>query len=121
LTEKNRSRTIYGFVSRRRLDQTLALFDFPNPVATSESRIITNVPLQRLFWMNSGFIDRQAHALADRLKGDDSGRIRSAYRLLYGREPEAGELKLGLEYLRNNAWPSYARVLLSSNEFTFVD
>ena len=31
----------------------LALFDFPNPNNTSEQRVVTNVPLQRLFMMNS--------------------------------------------------------------------
>ncbi len=121
LNEKNRRRTIYGFVSRRKLDSTLALFDFPNPNNTSESRIVTNVPLQRLFWMNSGFIEQQAQALADRLAGDNPARIRGAYRLLFNREPDSRELQLGLDYLRGAPWPSYARALLSSNEFTFVD
>jgi len=121
LDEKNSSRTVYGFVSRRKLDGTLALFDFPNPNNTSEGRIVTNVPLQRLFWMNSKFVDQQAHALAERFSGDDEARIRAAYRTLFSRQPDAEELKLGLEYLRRGEWPSYARALLSSNEFTFVD
>ena len=38
----------------------LALFDFPNPNNTSEQRVVTNVPLQRLFLMNSSFVEEQA-------------------------------------------------------------
>ncbi|HET8548537.1 MAG TPA: PSD1 and planctomycete cytochrome C domain-containing protein [Bryobacteraceae bacterium] len=121
LDEKNNQRTVYGFVSRRKLDGMLALFDFPNPNSTSEARNQTNVPLQRLFLMNSGFVDKQAQALAARFGGDSRSRIRSLYAALFGREPRPEELKLGLEYAASGAWPNYTRVLLSSNEFLFVD
>ena len=40
----NVRRTVYCFVSRRKLDSELALFDFPNPNNTSEQRNATNVP-----------------------------------------------------------------------------
>ena len=46
----NTRRTVYGYVSRRRLDTTLGLFDFPNPNVTSPRRIPTNTPLQGLFF-----------------------------------------------------------------------
>ena len=65
LPDDNNRRTVYGFVSRRRLDATLALFDFPNPNSTSEQRMDTNVPLQRLFFLNSAFVLQQAKALAE--------------------------------------------------------
>ena len=122
LTGDNRRRTIFGFVSRRKLDGTLALFDFPNPNNTSEQRLTTNVPLQRLFFMNSGLVAEQAKSLAARLKGDDAGRIRGAYLLLYGRAPSKQEIDLGLQFLREGRepWTQYAQVLLSSNEFSFV-
>ena len=54
----NRRKTIYGLVSRKKLDGTLALFDFPNPIATSDGRILTATPLQQLFFLNSGFVAR---------------------------------------------------------------
>ena len=47
----------------------MALFDFPNPNSTSEQRVVTNVPLQRLFMMNSTFVEEQAAGLAKRLTG----------------------------------------------------
>jgi hypothetical protein len=112
---------VYGFVGRRKLDGMLALFDFPSPVSTSESRMQTNVPPQRLFLMNSPFVEGQAKALAARVTGNDELKIRRAYQLLYGRDPADRELKLGLEFLRDADWIQYARVLLTSNEFLFVD
>ncbi len=122
--EKNRRRTVYGFVSRKKLDPLLAVFDFPNPNTTSEQRIVTHVPLQRLFFLNSPFVIRQAERLAGRLEGPDArGKIRHAYRLLFSREPTAAEAEMGEAYVKNGtaAWVEYAQVLLSSNEFLFVD
>ena len=122
LTDDNKRRTVYGFVSRRKLDRMLALFDFPSPNNTSEQRLSTNVPLQRLFFMNSGLVADQAKALAGRLTGPDMGRINQAYLILFGRAATKQEIELGLEFLRQgkDAWPQYAQVLLSSNEFSFV-
>lgn len=118
---KNVKRTVYGFISRRNVDGTLALFDFPNPQATSESRMSTLVPPQRLFLMNSPFVEQRALALTKRLKGSDTERVQEAYRILYCREPDATELKLGLQFLAQGDWTQYARVLLGSNEFLFVN
>jgi hypothetical protein len=114
LDEKNRKRTVYGFVSRRRVDGLLSLFDFPNPNSTSEGRLTTNVPLQRLFFMNSPFIEEAAKALAD-------SDVRTIYRTLFDREPDAEEMRLATEYIGKDGAVSYARVLLSSNEFNYVD
>jgi hypothetical protein len=122
--ESNKRRTVYGFVSRRKLDGTLALFDFPNPNSTSEQRMDTNVPLQRLFFLNSTFIAAQAKALAERLRPlkTDPARIDAAYSLLFSRPPTEAERKLGLEFLNSGGdWPQYAQALFSSNEFSFVE
>ena len=125
LSEDNKRRAAYGFVSRKKLDGMLSLFDFPNPNSTSEQRLETNVPLQRLFFMNSGLVMQEAKALVGRL-GDSDGeraKIIKAYKLLFNRDPTATELRLGNEFLRdsNHSWAQYAQVLLSSNEFSFVD
>jgi hypothetical protein len=125
--ESNKRRTVYGFVSRRKLDGTLSLFDFPNPNSTSEQRIETATPLQALFFMNSGFLEARAQALAKKLADagvDDKARIAAAYRKLYGRAATPRETQLGLEFLAkggDTAWPLYAQALLSSNELLFVD
>jgi mono/diheme cytochrome c family protein len=119
--DKNKRRAVYGFVSRRKLDPMLALFDFPNPNSTSEQRVVTNVPLQRLFLMNSSFVETQAAGLAKRLSGQDAERVRQAYRLLFGRAPSEEESRLGVAFAATSGWTEYARVLLNSNEFEWVN
>lgn len=122
--DKNTRRTLYGFVSRRSLDPTLELFDFPNPNNTSEQRDITSTPLQRLFFLNSPFVMQRAEALAKRLTaGTNDAKVRQAYRLVYGRQPTAEELSAGVEFLQagDASLPQYAQVLLSANEFLFVN
>ena len=102
----------------------MTLFDFPNPAATAEQRFGTSTPLQRLFFLNSDFVIRQGEAFAARLgsQPDDAVKIRKAYRILYSRAPSQKELQMGEAFLRAKpgAWPEYAQVLLSSNEFLFV-
>jgi len=119
-------RTIYATVSRSKPDRTMALFDFPDPNASSEQRIVTVGPMQRLFFMNSKFVAEQAKALAARLAGEeatDGARIRWAYELLYGRPATEEEERLGLLFLEENRavqWPRYAQVLLGAAEFSAV-
>jgi mono/diheme cytochrome c family protein len=127
----NRRRTFYGAVSRHELDPLLRLFDFPDPNITSGERPVTTVPLQQLFVLNSEFMVRNARALAARLaetKQDDAARIRRAFPLLYGRPVTPEELQLGLAFLHAapakdglSHWEQYAQVLLSANEFLYVD
>ncbi len=69
LTPTGTRRTVYGKVSRYKLDQFLQLFDFPAPTISAEQRFSTNVPLQRLFFMNSDFMQQQAEQLAAEAAG----------------------------------------------------
>ena len=123
LDEKNKRRTVYGFVSRRKLDPTLALFDFPNPNQTSERRMPTDVPLQRLFLLNSPLVLDAAAQLSKRVEAssNDDARIASAYRILFTRAATPAERKIGLDYLKTNPWPQYLQVLLASDEFLHVN
>ncbi len=127
ISDANVRRTVYCFVSRRKLDPALALFDFPNPNNTAEQRLATNVPLQRLFFMNNPWILSQAKGIALRvstLGKTDEERLEQAYRIFYQRKPTVEEKKLGLEYVQHagmTAWPLYMQVLLEANEFEFVD
>ena len=134
----NRRRTLYAAVSRHDLNSTLRLFDFPDPNLTSEKRVVTTVPMQQLFVLNSDFMVRQARALATQLNSDklteDGSRIERAYRLLFQRSPSENEKALGLRFLQATppdgvaagsikltAWEQYAQALLGTNEFMFVD
>ncbi len=102
-------RTVYGKVSRYKLDEFLQLFDFPSPSISAEKRFTTTVPLQRLFLMNSDFVQAEAEELAKRVapEPDNRARIRKIYLLCYGREPKAEELALGLEYLKSEPLREY--------------
>jgi hypothetical protein len=134
---ENDKRTVYAKVSRFRIDPYLQAFDFPNPTFTAEQRFSTNVPVQRLYFMNDPFVYKQAEVLSKRVfpKGDDTARITEAYRLVYGRTPTPAELQAGLDFLKTtpdkpgymvnqepiSAWKEYCRVLFSSNEFEFLN
>jgi cytochrome c553 len=116
---KNHRRTVYGYVSRRRTDTMLNLFDFPNPNNTSERRIETNVPLQRLFLLNSPLMLQAAAALTADLKTPDPA---AAYRRLFARLPNPAELQIAKDYLaKNGQWSEYLQALLSSNEFLYLE
>lgn len=123
--EADRRRSVYGFVSRRKLDGTLALFDYPNPNLTAEKRSTTATPLQQLFFLNSGFLEARAKALVAKVgsTGPVADRIRKVYRSLYGRDASAEEIRIGTEFVSDNkdAWVAYAEALLGSNELLFVN
>ena len=104
---------------------------------TAEQRFSSNVPLQQLYFMNNPFVYDQAGVLSDRVKDEtnDETRVRKTYEYVFQREPSAEELQLGLKFLATTpdkpgysvngepitAWREYARVLISSNEFQFVN
>ena len=130
----NNRRTLYGMVSRHELNPLLRLFDFPDPNLTSAERTVTTVPLQQLFVLNSEFLVTNAKALAARLQtvgNDDPDRIRRAFLLLYSRPATERELEIGFSFLNGRSlaegsqgltrWEQYAHVLLSTNEFLYVD
>jgi len=123
LDKENNRRTVYAYISRRQLDPMLALFDFPNPNSTSEQRLQTTVPLQKLFFMNSPFVIDQSAALSARVAANassDDQRITATYRFVLQRDPTPEERRLAHKFISGNAgaWPEYTQVLLSSNEFT---
>jgi hypothetical protein len=109
LTPAMTRRTVYGRVSRYKLDEYLQLFDFPTPSISAEKRFTTTVPLQRLFLMNSDFMQAESEELAKRVAGqpDNRSRIRKAYQLIYGRDPSEEEIKLGIAYLHEEPLKEY--------------
>jgi hypothetical protein len=109
LTPDYHRRTIYGHVSRYKLDAYLQLFDFPPPNISAEKRFTTTVPLQRLFLMNSDFVQLEAEALYKRVAAepDNRARIRKLYTLVYGRDPKEAEIQIGLDYLKTEPIKEY--------------
>jgi mono/diheme cytochrome c family protein len=109
LTPEYHRRTVYGRVSRYKLDAYLQLFDFPPPNISAEKRFTTTVPLQRLFLMNSDFVQLEAEALYKRVatEPNNAARIRKLYNLVYGRDPKEAEIQIALEYLRTEPIKEY--------------
>jgi hypothetical protein len=136
-SEDSTEPTVFCKVSRYRLNNYLQVFDFPNPSFTSEQRFSSNVPLQQLYFMNNPFVYKQAGVLAERVNAepDDKARIVKLYEYVFQRKPSDEELALGLKFLSTTpekagyavvgepitAWRQYARIMLSSNEFQFLD
>ena len=126
-------RTVYGSVSRHRLNELLRLFDFPDPNITAADRSITTVPLQQLFVLNSDFMTRRAKALTRRVDSsgleDDGAKIRYAYELLFSRQADEAEVAAAAGFLKHGTedgdslsrWEQFSLALLSSNEFLYVD
>ena len=118
---ENNRRTMYAWVSRGRLTNLLKLYDFPDPAQTSPGREMTTTSLQQLFVMNSSFMRNQADVLAKSVEKEpsDTSKVRSLYRKILSRDPNAEEVDKALSYLRQGTLEEYAHVLLATNEEIF--
>jgi hypothetical protein len=123
-------RTVYARISRLKLNDLLMQFDYPDANVHAEKRSVTTTPMQKLFTLNSSFMQRRVTALATRLQRSgetDADGITAAYRLLFSRDPDADDLALAHDFLTKPAasamsrWERYAQVLLASNELLYVD
>jgi mono/diheme cytochrome c family protein/cytochrome c553 len=109
LTPDFKRRTLYGRVSRYKLDSYLQLFDFPPPNISAEKRFTTTVPLQRLFLMNSDFMQIEAEELVKRVASEPNNRarVKKMYNIAYGRDPNEPEVQIALDYLRTEPMKEY--------------
>jgi hypothetical protein len=138
--ETNR-RSVYLLQQRIRRTRVLEVFDGADTNATTPERAINITPIQALYMMNDPFTHKMADDFAVRVGmayGEEARRIDYAYRLALGRPATKEEIRAGHDYLERildelketkipedqrtrAALASYLRVLLSSNEFMFVD
>jgi len=125
---ENHGRTVYGRVSRGRLDTVLALYDFPDPTMTAPQRELTTSPLQQLFVMNSPFMKDRSDELVELVSKDfdNTAKVRDMYRRVLDRDPGPKELDLALSYIGTSAGSDsakmlaqYAQALLATNEMIF--
>ena len=127
-------RSIYMMQQRINKNPYLDLFDGPDGNIPLAERRETTTTLQALFLMNSDFIHEQSRAIATRMMTAELGtqeRIRWLYRTVLGRRPTANEIQRGESYLSRSqsrsgvasatAWRGYARGMLASNEFLYID
>ncbi len=126
-------RSVYLPVLRSALYEVLAAFDFASPSTSNGSRGSTMVAPQALFMMNSSLVEEASRHFSERLareaSDDDSERIRLAYEIVYSRPAAMEEVGSWDAFLdryesaagdRAAAWRGLCRVLLSSNEFLYV-
>jgi mono/diheme cytochrome c family protein len=140
-------RGLYGHVSRVFPNNFQSIFDLPIATLSAERRYTTNVPPQRLFFLNNEFVHKNADQLAERVKnvGDEQAQVKQAFIIAYQRPPTADELSLAVDLMHTHPDPTPAAggmaakpelsakdkpavsdlnslcwALISSNEFLYV-
>ena len=130
-------RSVYFFIKRSQLIPSMMLFDWPEHLVSIGRRQTTTVAPQALLFMNNGPGRAWAEAMARRVAStDDRQSVTATYQLAFGRDPTPSELKLAIEFLtadRNDrsavddadaglqALADYCQMLLSTNEFVYID
>ncbi len=130
-----RRRTVYIPLRRANLPTLLNLFDFGDATTVNGKRSLTNVAPQALFMMNSDFVSERAKNIAksvlDDAKLDNRARIEQIYVRTLDRKPAAGEIDGAFTFMDSlkqkfnrgelEAWQSFCHVLLTSNEFIYLE
>ena len=135
LNEGMRRRSVYFQVKRSQLVPMLQVFDWPDTLTSAAARPTTVVAPQALLFLNNPHVRACAEGLAKRVrpaaeKGLADG-VKAAYPVAFGRPPSDEELSAGVAYLTerrsahtgslDKALADYALVLMSLNEFIYVD
>ena len=118
-------RTIYDFVDRANIPDTLINFDFATPDMTSGIRHQTMVPQQALFLMNSPLVIELARRLVGRpdfvALTDDEARLKYLYERIYQRQPEPEEVELGMEFVNQTPIRDYTMASVDPKPFNKVN
>jgi hypothetical protein len=136
-------RSVYLLARRSALPSFLQVFDVPAMETNCTRRISSTSPLQSLAFMNSEFVKAQAANFAGRIMKEappesvaDSKTAKRAIELALSRQPRKGELESILGFLKKQAavyaalngealnrrvYTDLCQVLLSANEFIYVD
>jgi len=128
---EHQHRSVYLMVQRIQRRPLMAIFDGADPNASTGHRRLSNVPTQALYFLNNEFLHTHATGLAKQLAAtqDAGARIHRAHTLALGRPATPVELAEAREFItaytaaadEPKAWAAWCRVLLSSNEFLFVE
>jgi mono/diheme cytochrome c family protein len=117
-------RTVYRMNVNTGRSPLLDTLDCPAPSVTMPKRRTTTTPLQALALMNDVFVLRQAERLAQRLQRtagvDPNVQVTLAYRLAFGRMPDAEEKAATAKLVREYGLESACWVLLNATEFLYV-
>lgn len=136
---ETQKRSVYIMQKRNRRGRYFSLFDGPDPNASTPRRDVTIVPTQALYFLNDPFPHERAKVLATKIVAAGSTvaeQVDFACHRLFCRPATAADVSAAAGFLRVYSeslsdlgessrplasWTAYARVLLSGNEFLFVD
>lgn len=133
-------RSVYMMTQRIQRHPYLAIFDGPDPAASTPQRLTSTTPLQALYFLNDPLVHEQASRFAAAVQADadiELRRVELAYLRAFGRRPTTQESEQASQFLaevRRNfgdaagvpageqqAWAALIRVLLRLNEFVYID
>ena len=137
LDERMKRRSIYFMIKRSKLIPSMQIFDAPEPLVSAGDRPTTTIAPQALHFMNNNQVRECASAFAGQLDAASTElAIRTAYLTALAREPTAGELADSVMFVEQQAksyeadrignaprlaLTDFCQVLLSLNEFIYVD
>jgi hypothetical protein len=133
--EEQARRSIYIHVKRSLLTPILERFDLAETDRSSPVRFATTQPTQALLMLNSDFLNKQAEVFAERLRKEASAslseQVKLALRLALSRQPNAEEIRRGvdlIEKLRAQdgataevALKYFCLMVLNLNELVYLD
>jgi mono/diheme cytochrome c family protein len=140
LDDGHKRRSIYFMVKRSRLIPMMQLFDSPEPLVSVGERPSTTIAPQALLFMNNAHVRAWATSFGRRLaqlaEHTTEAAIHNGYLTAIGRPPTAAELADSAAFLKSQtesyrqagqdraqelAFTDFAQVLMSLNEFVYVD
>jgi hypothetical protein len=121
-TDDDFRRMIYMTKVRQEQDSVFGAFDCPDASQVMPTRSRSTTPLQAFNLLNSAFVLEQSGFLAARLAtaGDETAAVKLAFNLCFSRLPDADELALSLDFIRNTSMKDFTRAMLNSSEFLFI-
>ncbi len=117
-------RSVYRYVVRTTPHQFMTALDCPNPANLTPKRSRTTTAIQSLTLLNNEFMLKQAERFAARLgdeAGDTPAKVRRAFQLAFGREPDAVEKQAAVGLVAKEGMFALCRMLFNANEFVHVD
>ena len=132
------ARSIFLQHRRTQVPTFLGTFDAPSIVFNCPRRAETTMPLQSLSLLNSEFAVKRGEDLAQRLERDcgnnELTKVRRAFLLTSGREPDSGERKAATRFLASQqlayagkpdaeqrAWADFCQSLFGLNSFLYLE
>jgi hypothetical protein len=112
-------RSVYVYRKRGLPFPFFEVFDLPDQNVSCGRRNVSTVPTQALTLLNNEFVLRQAHLLAERVRGS-ADPVEAVYELALSRPPSSEERELAAAFLSRQPLADFAHVLLNLNEFLYI-